>query len=143
MAAIAEQIFLIASSAGWAHTDDCVTLKLYQLGEKTKDGADNDTSISTREVTKSTIENLLKGIHATTSMEVVSFGRKLGLDVSIISNVVKTAAGSNAMLQVISEDLSQSNESWWKTKRASTVRQNLVRPISLMMTILFVLLISD
>lgn len=111
MSLMAEQLFKLASIASWDLKDDTTLLNLYNPRDASSLRKHGTTPIR---IDNEDIASLLSGIHTAASVEVVSFARKMDIDLSLLAKVVKDAAGANnafqRMFQRINTDLADEKD---------------------------------
>lgn len=109
LASLTHQVFVQATSSGCNTDDDCSVLRTYlrstanvdNLGKRPTSDLERRSDLS-----QDSISKLLIGIHAAAAIEVLKFAEALGLDLSILSEVVKDAAGSSEMFSKLCTSLS-------------------------------------
>ena len=96
MSLMVEQLFKFASVASPDLKDDTILLNIYRPRGADRPSGSGKTSL---EIQIDDIVSLLSGIHAAASVEVLSLARKLGVDLRLLAEIVKDAAGANRALQ--------------------------------------------
>lgn len=102
MSLMAEQLFKLASISSKDTKDDTTLANLFKSSVDTSIQKSGTTSF---EIGLNDIAALLSGIHTAASVEVISLARLLDIDMSLLAEVVKTAAGANAAFQAMAHSL--------------------------------------
>lgn len=124
MPLLAEQLFKFTHVANQDHSDDTKLLRLYRPESTEHSVRDHSRQLH---VGYQDIIAILTGVHTAASIEVLTFAQKLGVDISLLAEIVENAAGSNRMFLKIVKGLgSAKNDVWSAMPELESVKRNLV-----------------
>lgn len=106
MSLMAEQLFKLASISSQDTKDDT---NMASLLKSSGGKSFQKSGTASLEIGPDDIASLLSGIHTAASVEVISLARLLDIDISLLVEVVKTAAGANDAFQAMAHSLMTSN----------------------------------
>ncbi|KAF2165537.1 hypothetical protein M409DRAFT_67324 [Zasmidium cellare ATCC 36951] len=99
MADTAEQLYLQGVQAGILKIDDAALVQLYlpkSQGDLVSQMTNADVNMTaSHKVSKDTIVDLLSGIHLASAVEGMAFCKELGLDRTVMCDIISKAAGSS------------------------------------------------
>ena len=130
MVAVAEQLFLSAVASGWAGEDDWVVVWLYLGGRSGLVGEragrpDLGKGVGSG-ISVSEIRDLLVGVHLAVLSEAMGFCEVLGIDPSLMFDIVSNAAGASMVFERYFGHLKENGWGLKGVKGIGEVRDRLV-----------------
>ncbi|KAM0794826.1 hypothetical protein BDR22DRAFT_967443 [Usnea florida] len=127
---VAGEVFRACLGKGWGGEDDVVAVRLYLPDEKpslVRDRAGNAVKEEKAVVSVSDIVDLLIGVHFATISEAMTFSERLAMDVDLMCDIVKNAAGGSAVFEKYSGRL---KERGWRLTGLEDVRDRLTTALT-------------
>ena len=124
---VAGQVFRACLGKGWGGEDDGVAVRLYLPDEKpelVRERAGKAVKEEGVEASVSDIVDLLVGVHFAAMSEAMTFSAHLAMDVDLMCDIVKNAAGGSAVFEKYSDRM---KEGGWRLNGLGDVRDKLVR----------------
>lgn len=139
MVAVAEQLYSVAMSAGWAAEDDWVVVRLYLPGRPdlvreragTKavredvGAARGDVGVCAHD-----IQDLMVGVHLAAMSEAMAFCEKLGIDTELMYDIVSNAAGASKVFDKYFRPMKEAGWGLKGLRGVEEVRNSLMKAVS-------------
>ena len=124
-----EQLYMTGISAGWGKEDDCVMVRLYLPGRPNLVAEQAGSPFEGHQsplVSAVDIKNLMVGVHLAAMSEAMSFCEVLGIDTTLMFDIVSNAAGASTVFLKYFEPMQQGKWSLKSIPGIKSIRDNLV-----------------
>ena len=123
-----EQLYVKAISAGWGKEDDCTLVRLYLPGRENlvEHEAKPFHYSESPSVEVDDVRNLMIGVHLAAVSEAMSFCEHLGIDASLMFDIVTHAAGASAIFLKTFKEMQKGAWCLQSVTGVETIRDRLV-----------------
>ncbi|KAK9248430.1 NAD binding domain of 6-phosphogluconate dehydrogenase-domain-containing protein [Lipomyces tetrasporus] len=129
LASTAEQLYITGTHAGLTKDDDAGLVRLFLPKDKkdvTGELTESTTTIGKADITVETINDLLAGVHLASARECMAFSRHVGMDLTLLEDIINKGAGASTMFEIAVPQMVKSGSFSLKSvKEAAEVREKL------------------